>query len=78
MFVVRAFFLVFAAAGFRLTAADELQSLPTPNHAIAAHLPGSWEPDEELTRRLGGKAIGMLKFEANEGAVKWRLSPSVR
>lgn len=78
MFVVRKICLLLAVVIIDVAAAEELQSLPSSNHLIAAHLPGSWEPDEELNRRLGGTAIGVLKFEVNEGAVKWRLSPSVR
>ncbi|MBL9083935.1 MAG: hypothetical protein JNK76_19110 [Planctomycetales bacterium] len=78
MFVVRKVCLLLSVAIIDVASAEELHSLPSSDHLIAAHLPGSWEPDEELTRRLGGTAIGVLKFEANEGAVKWRLTPSVR
>ncbi|MBL9083936.1 MAG: hypothetical protein JNK76_19115 [Planctomycetales bacterium] len=47
----------------------EIKVLPSPDNYIVKKLPGRWEVDPELTKRLGGKEIGPLEFVEDVKAV---------
>lgn len=52
------------------SAQAEVKVLPSPDNYIVKKLPGLWEVDPELTKRLGGKEIGPLEFVADEKAAE--------
>jgi hypothetical protein len=54
---------------FAVTAQAEIKVLPSPDNYIVKKLPGRWEVDPELTKRLGGKDIGPLEFVDDAKAV---------
>lgn len=55
---------------FAATAHAEIKVLPSPDNYIVKKLPGRWEVDPELTKRLGGKEIGPLEFVEDVKAVE--------
>jgi hypothetical protein len=54
---------------FAATAHAEIKVLPSPDNYVVKKLPGRWEADPELTKRLGGKDIGPLEFVDDAQAV---------
>ena len=56
----------FVAALVGATAAGaQLAVQPDKENVVASRLDGPWEPDAELTLRLGGRAVGKLSFTNN-------------
>jgi hypothetical protein len=45
----------------------QLTVQPDKENVVASRLEGPWEPDAELTKRLGGHAIGKLTFTKDAG-----------
>ena len=56
----------FLAALVGVTATwGQLTVQPDKENVVASRLEGPWEPDAELTLRLGGRAVGKLTFTNN-------------
>jgi hypothetical protein len=44
----------------------EVQVRPDQNNVVSSRLEGEWEADDELTKRLGGRAKGKVEFQSDK------------